>query len=77
MELLLTAIATALLAYQSAAPEFRNNSLYAFNIDPTDSSVVVMNTQTGEMFRCSQQFVCSNGLNLTKPIKDQSAAKSP
>lgn len=75
MELLLTAIATALLTYQTAAPEFRNNSLYAFNVDPTDSSVVVMNTQTGEMFRCTQEFKCSNGLDLTKPIKSQSVTK--
>ncbi len=72
MELLLTAIATALLGYQSIAPEFRNNSLYAFNVDPQDRSIIVMNTQTGEMFRCNQDFKCSNGLDLNQPIKKAS-----
>lgn len=55
------------MTYQTTAPEFRNNSLYAFNIDPIDSSVVVMNTQTGELFRCDRDFICSNGLKLQKP----------
>ena len=67
MEILLSAIMAALMTYQTTAPEFRNNSLYAFNIDPQDSSVVVMNTQTGELFRCDRDFVCSNGLVLIKP----------
>lgn len=71
MEILLSAIMAALMTYQTTAPEFRNNSLYAFNIDPQDSSVVVMNTQTGEMFRCTQDFKCSNGMDLHKPIKTQ------
>lgn len=67
MEILLSAIMAALMTYQTTAPEFRNNSLYAFNIDPIDSSVVVMNTQTGELFRCDRDFICSNGLKLQKP----------
>ncbi len=67
MELRLSAIMTALMTYQTTAPEFRHNSLYAFNIDPSDSSVVVMNTQTGELFRCDREFQCSNGLKLQKP----------
>lgn len=67
MDLLLSAITAALLGYQTAAPEFRNNSLYAFNIDPTNSTIVVMNTQTGELFRCTPDFHCDNGLILKKP----------
>ena len=67
MDILLAAITAALMGYQTAAPEFRNNSLYAFNIDSADSSIVVMNTQTGELFRCTKDFECSNGLVLKKP----------
>ena len=67
MDILLAAITAALMAVQTTAPEFRNNSLYAFNIDSVDSSVVVMNTQTGELFRCTKEFVCDNGLTLKRP----------
>lgn len=69
MELLLAAIMTALLGYQTTAAEFRHNSLYAFNIDPQDSSIVVMNTQTGQLFRCTQDFHCTNGLDLGQSTK--------
>ena len=61
---LITAI---LLAYQTAAPEFRHKSLYDFNIEQTDSSVVVMKTQKGGLFRCTKNFECDNGLVLKKP----------
>lgn len=47
-----------LMSYQTAAPEYRHNSLYTFNIDPTDGSVIVMNTQTGHLSRCSKQLEC-------------------
>lgn len=60
-------IMAILMAYQTTAPEFRHNSLYAFNIDPNDSSVVVMNTQSGEIFRCTKDFICDNGLVIKKP----------
>lgn len=60
-------IMAILMTYQTTAPEFRHNSLYAFNIDPSDSSVVVMNTQTGDLFRCTKNFECDNGLVLKKP----------
>ena len=58
------AITALLLAYQTAAPEFRNNSLYTFNIDPNTSEVVVMNTQTGHLYRCNKNFECDGGLDL-------------
>lgn len=64
MEILLAAITAALMGYQTSAPEFRNNSLYAFNIDPATSEIVVMNTQTGHLYRCNRDFVCDGGLDL-------------
>ena len=67
MSVLLSAIMAALMTAQTVDPAFRNNSLYAFNIDASDSSIVVMNTQTGELFRCTKEFVCDNGLVLKKP----------
>lgn len=58
MELVLASITAALLGYQTAAPEFRHNSLYTFNIDPNTSEIVVMNTQTGQLTRCTKELVC-------------------
>ena len=58
MEIILTIIMTGMMTYQTTASEFRNNSLYTFNIDPTDGTVVVMNTQTGSLHRCTREFVC-------------------
>jgi hypothetical protein len=60
------AITAVLLAYQTAAPEYRNNSLYTFNVDPTNGSVIVMNTQTGELHRCTADLVCPDGLEIKK-----------
>jgi hypothetical protein len=68
MEILLAAITAALMGYQTTAPEFRNNSLYTFNIDPNTSDIVVMNTQTGHLYRCNKEFECDGGLDL-KPKK--------
>jgi hypothetical protein len=48
-----------LMSYQTAAPEFRHNSLYTFNIDPTDGTVIIMNTQTGHLSRCTKELECS------------------
>lgn len=56
------AITALLLAYQTAAPEFRHNSLYAFNLDPKTSEIVVMNTQTGYVFRCATEEECNEKL---------------
>ena len=67
MSVLLSAIMAALMTAQTVDPAFRNNSLYAFNIDSADSSVAVSYTQTGELFRCTKEFVCDNGLVLKKP----------
>ena len=58
------AITALTLIYQTAAPEFRNNSKYTFNIDPATSEVVVMDTQTGHLYRCNRQFECDGGLDL-------------
>ena len=58
------AITAILLGYQTAAPEYRHNSLYTFNIDPNTSEVVIMNTQTGHLYRCTKDFVCDGGLDL-------------
>jgi len=60
MDIILSAITAALLGYQTAAPEYRHNSLYTFNIDPTNGSIVVMNTQTGHLSRCTPDLkTCS------------------
>lgn len=60
MDIILSAITAALLGYQTAAPEFRHNSLYSFNVDPTNGSIIVMNSQTGHMWRCNQDLkTCS------------------
>lgn len=64
MEILLSSIMAALMTVQTVDPQFRNNSLYTFNIDPTNSSIVVMNTQTGHLYRCTRDFICDGGLDL-------------
>lgn len=51
------------MGYSAIAPEYRNNSLYTFNIDK-DSTVIVMNTQTGDLHRCTPKFEC------TPPLKN-------
>ena len=71
MDVLLAAITAALMGYQTVAPEFRNNSLYTFNIDPITSDIVVMNTQTGHLYRCNRTFVCDGGLDLKPQEKKQ------
>lgn len=61
MEILLisfTALTATFAGYGVLAPEYRNNSLYTFNIDK-DNSIVVMNTQTGELHRCTRDFDCT------------------
>ena len=70
MEILLSAIMAALMTAQTTDPVFRNNSLYTFNIDPTNGSIVVMNTQTGHLYRCNSSFECDGGLDL-KPKQNE------
>jgi DNA repair exonuclease SbcCD ATPase subunit len=62
------ALTVMLLGMQATSPEFRHNSLYAFNID-NDGTVVVQNTQTGELYRCSREFEC-DGIDLKPKKKD-------
>jgi hypothetical protein len=59
------------MGYQTAAPEFRHNSLYTFNIDPNTSDVIVMNTQTGHLYRCTKDLQCDAELEeqFKKPLK--------
>lgn len=61
----LTLIMVALLGYQVSMPAV-DNGRYTFNIDPRDGTVIVMNTQTGEMRRCTQDLQCSP---FTQPKK--------
>ena len=56
------AITALLLAYQTTAPEFRHNSLYTFNVDPKSSEIVIMNTQTGHIYRCGTEEECNERL---------------
>lgn len=67
MELILLTLTTIFVGYSAVAPEYRNNSLYTFNI-AKDGSIIVMNTQTGQMHRCDQQFKCSDGLVLVPTV---------
>lgn len=62
MEMILLSLTTLFMGYSAIAPEYRNNSLYTFNIDK-DSSVIVMNTQTGELHRCTPKFDCTPPLD--------------
>ena len=55
-ELLLFIIMVALLAQQTYSG-LQLNAKYMFSVD-MDSSVVVMNTQTGAMARCDREFRC-------------------
>ena len=58
MEMILLSLTTLFMGYSAIAPEYRNNSLYTFNID-RDSTVIVMNTQTGQLHRCTAEFECT------------------
>lgn len=74
MELVLLTLTTMFVGYSAIAPEYRNNSLYTFNID-RDSSIIVMNTQSGELHRCTPEFVCAPPLTKTRVLEpDQSSA---
>lgn len=71
MEIILvsfTALTAMFSGYSALAPEYRNNSLYTFNVDK-DGSIVVMNTQTGQLHRCTREFECSDGLVLKPTLK--------
>ena len=46
-----TWIATILMGYSTTVADFRYNAKYNFVID-RDSTIVVMNSQTGHMWRC-------------------------
>ena len=70
MEVLIAAITAALMGYQTTAKEFRNNSLYTFNVDPVTRDIIVMNTQTGHLYRCNSLFECDGGLDL-KPKQNE------
>ena len=69
------AVTALLLGYQTVAPEFRHNSLYTFNVDPNTSEIIVMNTQTGHLHRCTKDFVCDGGLDLKPKEKDLTLPK--
>ena len=47
-----TWIATILMGYSTTIADFRYNAKYSFIID-RDSTIVVMNSQTGQMWRCN------------------------
>jgi hypothetical protein len=55
-ELLLFIIMVALLAQQTWSG-LQLNAKYMFTVD-MDSTIVVMNTQTGSMARCDHEFHC-------------------
>lgn len=74
MELVLLTLTTLFVGYSAVAPEYRNNSLYTFNIDSKDSSIIVMNTQTGQLHRCTAEFVCEPPLAKKVVEPEQGAA---
>lgn len=57
------ALMTALLAWQIYMPA-TNNGMYMFQID-RDGTVIRMNTQTGEMERCTPDLKCEATANNT------------
>lgn len=69
MELVLLSLTTLFVGYSAIAPEYRNNSLYTFNIDK-DGTVIVMNTQTGQLHRCTRQFECTVPANVPKDAEE-------
>ena len=68
------AITALLLGYQTVAPEYRNNSLYTFNVTPA-GDVIVMNTQTGHLYHCDKDFNCDGGLDLKPKEKSLTLPK--
>lgn len=76
MELVLLTLTTLFVGYSAVAPEYRNNSLYTFNIDSKDSSVIVMNTQTGQLHRCTPKFDCEPLLSKTKVLEPEEGVAS-
>jgi hypothetical protein len=49
-------ILIALLGWQVFMPSVENGK-YMFQVDP-NGTIIRMNTQTGEMTRCSKELVC-------------------
>ena len=52
-----TWIATILMTYSTTVADFRYNAKYSFVID-SDRTVIVMNSQTGKMWRCEKDLKC-------------------
>lgn len=52
-----TWIATIMMTYSSTVADFRQNAKYSFVIDNNDSTIVVMNSQTGKMWRCNKDLL--------------------
>ena len=61
-ELVLFIIMVALLAQQTYSG-LQLNAKYMFSVD-MDSSVIVMNTQTGAMTRCDRKFKCDAWVDI-------------
>ena len=64
MEIILTLITTTLLSYQVSVGQ-QHNAKYTFSVD-ADQSIIVMNTQTGAMHRCTANLQCPT--MLTTPV---------
>ncbi len=50
-----TWIATILMTYSTTVADFKYNAKYTFVIDK-DSTIVVMNSQNGQMWRCNSDL---------------------
>ena len=46
-----------LMTYSTTVADFRYNAKYSFVID-SDHTIVVMNSQTGKMWRCEKDLKC-------------------
>ncbi len=67
MEIVLSAITVVLLGYQSTMmPELQNAKWSPF-LD-RNGNIIKMNTQTGEMIRCTDQLVCEDSKDRLEPI---------
>jgi|LakMenE01Jun11ns_1017448.scaffolds.fasta_scaffold9538030_2 hypothetical protein len=66
-----TWIATILMGYSTTIADFRYNAKYTFVIDK-DSSIVVMNSQTGHMWRCDSNLkICSEPMKTIDSLQQK------
>lgn len=74
MEIVLSAITVILLGYQSTVMPELQNAKWTLGTD-RHGNLIKMNTQTGEMYRCSDDLQCSNSKDYLEPTVKPVAVK--